>query len=60
MPYYTSEDSDVSIATHGQLTAWRNGDVKLAEGECITPDTFLNCVITLPNPITSRFGKQGK
>ena len=60
MPYYTSADSDVSVATHGQLTAWRNAGVKLATGECITMDTFLSCTITLPNPVTSRFGKQGK
>lgn len=60
MGYYTSDTSEVSIATHGQLTAWRNGDVKLATGECITPDTFLSCNLTLPTPTTRRFGKQGK
>ncbi len=47
------------IATLNNLTAWRNGDVKLATGECIAADPWIDAIITQPHEITTRQGKPG-
>ena len=61
MPYYTWDDYATCIATGvNELTAWRNGDVKLATGECITPDTWLDAILTQPHELTTRQGKPGQ
>lgn len=60
MALYTADNYNAAIATKGQLTAFRNADVKLASAECIAPDTFQSASITLPAPKTTRSGRLNK
>jgi hypothetical protein len=59
MTYYTWDQISMCIATVGQLTAWRNADVKLATGECVAADQFKSCFLTLPTYQTTRRGTSG-
>lgn len=56
MVYNDAAGTHKAITKRGSLTAWRNGDVKIASAECIPTDQLLQWDLQVPTPITEEYG----